>query len=391
MTKYPITKHQRKTIFLLSIFFLLPSILFAQRVNNKLVADLFKSHYNIKLPKNGKIKFNGSDVVYKVQKNLSTTHNKTHSIVSVLEEEEEKQTYDEDSSIINLHVKDILIIQWDIDLESNKLSSVKECFLGEVDYWSLDSISYSLLKVDTIPVLILKIYKTYRFGSQASILLISNGKVLDEIDLTDSYQDDLNYNNVLIDYKSNVLYDQLDNVLKVIKKGRIGDSLIHEERLYIEYRGRVIPIHDTTNTDFYLLLNDSLETTGLSLGNGIFIRAYYTCRNEEVYRNTLKSGYINCDISNIIDRITIESNDDCSAMNVKVEFMQIENEPPLTIFKKYYYSLNYIDSDSLVYQLGTMANKIGAYLFRITIEGEIAYELKYLVNLIPERECKKFE
>lgn len=389
MTKTPTNKHKRKTILLLSIIFLLPSFLFAQSVNKKLLADLFKSHYNIKLPNNGKIKFKGSDVVYKVKKNFTSSNYRTLSIFTVLEEDE-SFFYDDDSTLLRQYERNLLIVQWDIDRDSNKLSSVKECFVG-IDFWSLDSISFSLLNVNTIPVISIKIYKTFRFGRQASIHLISNGKVVDEIELSDSYQDDLEYNNVLVNYKSDVVFDRNDKVLKVIKKGRVNDSLIHEERLYIEYRGRVIPIHDTTNTDFYLLLNDSLETTGLSLGKGVFIRAYYTCSNKEVYRNTLKSGFINCDISNIIDRITIESNDDSSAMNVKVEFMQIENEPPLTIFKKDYYSLNAIDSDSLVYQLSTMANKIGAYLFRISVEGAIIYELKYLVNYIPERGCEKIE
>jgi len=389
MTINPTSKHQRKTIVLLSIFLLLPSILFAQRVDNKIVADLFKSHYNIKLPKNGKIKFNGSDVVYKVKKNLTTSNYRTQSIFTVLEEEE-KNTYDDDSTLLREYERNLLIVQWDIDRDSNKLSSVKECFVG-IDFWSLDSISYSLLNVNTIPVLSLKIYKTFRFGRQASIHLISKGKVVDVIELSDSYQDDLEYNNVLISYKSDVVYDRNEDVLKVIKKGRVNDSLIHEERHYIEYRERVIPIQDTTSTDFYLLLNDSLETTGLSISNGMFLRAFYNCRNEEFYRNTLKSRFINCDISNIIDRITIESNDDSSAMNIKVEFMQIENEPPITIFKKDYYSLSSNDSDSLIYKLSTMANKIGAYLFRISKEGAIIYELKYLINFIPERGCDKIE
>jgi len=71
--------------------------------------------------------------------------------------------------------------------------------------------------------------------------------------------------------------------------------------------------------------------------------------------------------------------------------MQIENEPPITIFKKDYYSLSSNDSDSLIYKLSTMANKIGAYLFRISKEGAIIYELKYLINFIPERGCDKIE
>lgn len=389
MTKTHPTKQQRKIILLLSVIFLLPSLLCAQRINNKLIADLFKSHYNITLPKNGKIKFNGSDVVYKVKKNLTVYNYRSQSIFTVLEEEE-KYTYNDDSTLLREYERSVLIVQWSIDRESKKLTSVKECLVG-IDFWSLDSITYNTVKLNLLPVLIMKVYKTYRFGSQGGLFLVSEGRIVDNIELSDAFNDDLEYLNVYIDYKSYVVIDSNEKVLKVIKKGRVNDSIIHEERHYIEFIQGVIILKDTTNTDFYLLFNDSLETTGLSLGKGVFIRAYYTCSNKEVYRNTLKSGFINCDISNIIDKITVESSDDSSAMNVKVEFMQIENEEPLLIFKKDYYSLNDIDSDSFVYKLSTMANKIGAYLFRISVEGAIIYELKYLVNYIPERGCEKID
>lgn len=389
MTINPSNKHQRKTIFLLSIFLLLPSIMFAQRVDNKLVADLFKSHYDIKLPKNGKIKFKESNVVYKVKKNLTAYNYRTQTIFTVLEEEE-KNTYDDDSTLLREYERKVLIIQWDIDRDRKKLTSVKECFV-DIDFWSLDSITYNTVKLNQLPVLILKVYKTYRFGSQGGIYLVSEGRIVDNIELSDAYNDDLEYMNVYLDYKSVVVSDSNEKVLKIIKKGRVDDSIIHEERHYVEFIEGVIILKDATIRDFHLLLIDSLETTGLSIGNGIFLRAYFTCRNEEVYRNTLKSRFINCDISNIIDRITIESNDDSSAMNIKVEFMQIENEPPITIFKKDYYFLSSFVSDSLVYKLSTMANKIGAYLFRISKEGAIIYELKYLINFIPERGCDKIE